>query len=155
MNAGTSVTVLKLDLDEHVVWQYRARVVAHGANQVILEARFDREDFRFLDLVLKKGDRFVETYYDDRGYNIFAIFDRDSGGFKGWYCNLSRPARITPSHVAWVDLALDLWVWPDGRRAVLDREEFEELPLQSSERADVERTLLELERAFEYRRPPT
>jgi uncharacterized protein len=154
MDANTFFTVLKLDLDDHVVWEYPARLVARGPNHVILEALFDKEDFPFLDLVLKKGDRFVETFYDDRGYNIFAISDRDSGVFKGWYCNLSRRARITASQVAWVDLALDLWVWPDGRRAILDREEFEKLPLQSSERADVETTLLDLERAFDEHLPP-
>ena len=34
---------------------------------------------------------------------------------------------LTQDSVSWVDLALDLWVSPDGSQAVLDREEFEAL----------------------------
>jgi uncharacterized protein len=154
MHADGSLNVLKLDLDGRVTWQYSGRLLERGPHHLTLEAFFDKEDFPFLDLQLKKGDRFVETYYDDRRYNVFAIFDRETGLFKGWYCNLSRPATFNGPQVVWVDLALDLWVWPDGRGVVLDRDEFDALPLEPSERADVERTLLELERAFERQQPP-
>jgi hypothetical protein len=155
MEPESPLTIRKLDLDGAVTWEYSGRLIERGPHHLVLEAFFDKEDFPFLDLMLKKGDRFVETYYDDRGYNVFAIFDRDSGLFKGWYCNLSRPARFSGSQVLWVDLALDLWVWPDGRRTVLDHEEFDALPLEPAERAEVQRSLLELERAFEKPQPPS
>src|SRR5574340_224684 len=154
MDADSRITVLKLDLEGHVTWSYPARLLERHPHYLVLEAFFDRDDLPFLDLVLKRGDRFIETYYDDRDYNVFAIFDRDTGAFKGWYCNLSRPAQFSPSQVAWVDLALDLWVWPDGKRTVLDRDEFEALPLEPAERAHVEEALLSLERAFEEPQPP-
>jgi hypothetical protein len=154
VDADSPIAVLKLDLNGRVTWRYPARLLERHPHQLVLEAFFDRDDLPFLDLVLKQGDRFVETYYDDRGYNLFAIFDRDTGELKGWYCNLSRPAQFSGSQVAWVDLALDLWVWPDGRRKVLDQDEFDALPLEPAERADVKRTLLEHERAFEKQSPP-
>ena len=125
-----------------------------GTHHIVLEAIFDKEDFVLLGVLWKKGDRFVETYYDDRGYNVFEIFDRDSQALKGWYCNLSRPAVFSTSQIAWVDLALDLWVWPDGRRKVLDQDEFDALALDPAERANTQNTLLELQRAFEKQRPP-
>lgn len=149
MPAATAIRVLKLDLSGQVTWQYDGRLLKRGAHSVILEALFDKPDFALLDVVLRKGDRFVETYYDNRGYNVFEIYDRDAAGFKGWYCNLSRPARIAGATVSWVDLALDLWVWPDGRRVLLDQDEFDALPIDQAERAQVMRSLLELEQSFE------
>jgi predicted RNA-binding protein associated with RNAse of E/G family len=84
-------------------------------------------------LVLKKGDRFLEYYFDDRWFNIFQIHDRISGRIKGWYCNIGYPAEFQPDSISYRDLALDLLVYPDGRQTVLDQDEFAELPL----RADV------------------
>src|SRR5512143_105151 len=134
MQDARTLTVLKLDLTGAVTWQYQGHLLRRGRHFVVLEASFDKADFPLLDVVLKLGDRFVETYYDDRRYNIFEIHDRDTARFKGWYCNLSRPAAITPASVSWVDLALDLWMWPDGRTALLDEDEFQALPLDQSER---------------------
>lgn len=150
----TRITVVKLALDGSVTWRYEGDLLARTVHSVVLEALFDKPDFPLLDVVLKKGDRFVETFFDDRGYNAFAIYDRDTGAFKGWYCNLSRPARIMASTVEWIDLALDLWVWPDGRTARLDEDEFADLPLADIERAEVLGTLLELERRSQEGKPP-
>jgi protein associated with RNAse G/E len=123
----------------------------------VLEAAFviEAEQYRLLDVILKRGDRFVETYFDDRYYNVFEIFDRDDGGqLKGWYCNLSRPAQITQDTVSWVDLALDLWVWPDGRSEILDQDEFDALPLDAAERDRVGSAVLHLRHEFSRGRPP-
>ena len=69
------------------------------------------------------GDVFHETFYSDRWYNVFEI--RTSGGeLKGWYADLTRPARITEDAVDWEDLALDMWMSPEGHLSVLDEDEF-------------------------------
>jgi hypothetical protein len=130
--------------------------VRRDDHSVVLEAPFviDVERYTLLDVVLKRGDRFVETYYDDRYYNVYAIFDRDDGQLKGWYCNLSRPAQIGISTVSWVDLALDLWVWPDGRSEILDQDEFDLLALDAEEREQVGSTVLHLRHQFRMGRPP-
>jgi hypothetical protein len=114
----------------------------------------DVEQYVLLDVVLKRGDRFVETYYDDRYYNVYEIFDRDNAQRKGWYCNLSRPAQIAMKTVSWVDLALDLWVWPDGRSEILDQDEFDLLPLDAAEREKVGSAVLHLRHEFSMGRPP-
>ena len=84
-------------------------------------------------VVLERGDRWTETFYSDRWYNIFEIRASD-GRLKGWYCNIARPARITSDEVSAEDLALDLWVEPDGSQQVLDEDEFEALGLPPVER---------------------
>jgi predicted RNA-binding protein associated with RNAse of E/G family len=100
------------------------------------------------DAVLTRGDRFVETYYARRMYNVFKVFEGAHGPLKGWYCNICRPAHLKAATVAWVDLALDLWVSPDGRQFVLDRDEFEALELSLSERQQALATLARLQRSF-------
>lgn len=114
---ANKVTVYKLDHDGREVWQYPARVLARAPHHVRLEAFFNRDDTDLGYVVFKRGDRFIETFYDDRWYNVFAVYDRDDGELKGWYCNICRPAEITASAVRCDDLALDIWVTPEGRVA--------------------------------------
>jgi len=150
----SQVEVIKLDQDEKVVVTYTGRILHSGENFVVLEAFFSRDDMPFLGTVLKKGDRFVETFFNDRWYNIFEIYDRDDGSFKGWYCNLGRPAVLEVGRVSYVDLALDLWVDPNGAQTVLDEDEFMQLPLEVVTRARVRTALASLQREFENKKPP-
>ena len=80
------------------------------------------------------GDRFIETYYFDRWYNIFEVHNRDNDQLKGWYCNIGYPAEFRENTVSYKDLALDLLVFPDGRQIVLDEDEFNEIHLNAVER---------------------
>jgi uncharacterized protein len=148
------VKVLKRNLAGEVTWQYDGRVLRREPDAVVLEAFFNRPDTPFMDVVLKENDRFVETFYADRWYNIFEIHDRDDDHRKGWYCNVGRPAVITDGSVSYVDLALDLWVSADGRQTVLDEDEFAALPLEAEDRERALLALLELKRIFETKQPP-
>jgi protein associated with RNAse G/E len=150
----SDITILKLDVSGSVTLEYGGRLLRCEPHSVVLEAHFNMADVEVVDEVLQAGDRFVETYYDDRWYNVFEIYSRDDGSFKGWYCNLSRPAILRRGAISWVDLALDLWVWPDGRQAVLDEDEFQALNLEPGEREQVLRTMLGLRRSFWKQRPP-
>ena len=152
--ANTRVEVQKKNLVGEVTWKYEGTVLSRGDNAIILEALFDRQDTPFMDIVLKKGDRFVEMFYTDRWYNIFEIHDRDDGKLKGWYCNVGMPAVFEGSVVSYVDLALDLWVSVDGKQTVLDKDEFEELDLDTRMRLSALNGLKELQLIFENKKPP-
>lgn len=146
--------ILKKNLKEEVLWQYEGVEVSRGENSVTVEAFFNRDDLPFQGIVLKRNDRFVETFFSNKWYNIFEIYDCEDGGLKGWYCNLAKPAVIEVESVAYVDLALDLWVTPDGVQKVLDEDEFEALGLDNEMRARVIAGLQELEEYFESKNPP-
>ena len=148
------ITVLKKNLAGEVTWQYEGVVLQREPSFVVLEALFNRPDTPFMDTVLKENDRFVETFYSDRWYNIFKIYDRDDGRVKGWYCNIGKPAVIEDGVVSYVDLALDLWVSADGRQTVLDEDEFAELGLDEKSSAEALKGLDELKRCFETKKPP-
>jgi hypothetical protein len=138
------ITVHKLDAAGREVLAYTTRLLARGATWVRLEADFDRGDVSFPGLSLRRGDRMVETFYADRPYNVFAIYDGARGGLKGWYCNITRPARLEARQVFAEDLALDLLVYPGGGELVLDVDEFAALDLSAEERSMARRALDEL-----------
>ncbi len=145
--------IQKKNFAGEVVVQYEGRVLRHEGNALTLEAFFERDDMAFMNIVLKKGDRFVETFYTDRWYNIFEIYDHDDHSFKGWYCNLGNPAVIEEDTVSYVDLALDLWVAPDGTQTVLDEDELDELGLDEELRQKVYAGLHELQLTLKSKRP--
>lgn len=121
------VKVQKKNPAGELKYEYEGTLLRRDEHSVTIEALFDREDMPFMDVVFKKGDRFVEHYYTDRWYNIFAVHDRDDETVKGWYCNIGLPAVIEDGIVSYVDLALDLWVSATGQQTVLDEDEFEKM----------------------------
>lgn len=114
---------------------------------MVLEAYFDRDDMLFHSMPLRRGDRFIETYYTDRWYNVFEIHAREDDHLRGWYCNITRPAIIKGDVICYQDLELDLLVFPDGRQIVLDMEEFTLLDI-SEEQRDTARAALENLQAY-------
>jgi uncharacterized protein len=141
------ITVHKLDAHGVETWRYSGRRLELNGGRIRLEAAFDRPDEEFRSLRLRRGDRFVETFYTDRWYNVFAVHDVDDDRLKGWYCNITRPARLSPDgeHLYAEDLALDLIVLPDGRWQVLDEEEYAALDIPLEERRQALRALAELQ----------
>ncbi len=128
------MVVYKLDEHGRTVWQYAAAVLAWLENGVWLEAFFGRDDMELGYTLFRRGDRFVETFYADRWYNVFAVYAGADGRLKGWYCNICRPAVITETAVYCEDLALDVWVTPTGESRILDETEFAALDLSDEER---------------------
>ncbi|HSB88654.1 MAG TPA: DUF402 domain-containing protein [Anaerolineales bacterium] len=140
----TSITVHKLDAWGREVWTYPGTLLRRTSSSLTLEAFFDRDDADVPGLSLRRGDRFVETFYADRWYNVFAVRRGKTGELKGWYCNLTRPAYLGASEVYAEDLALDVVVSAHGVIHLLDEEEFASLELSEAERQAVGRAVEEL-----------
>jgi predicted RNA-binding protein associated with RNAse of E/G family len=146
------ITVRKRDEHGQLAWEYTGQILERGENFVTFEARFNRPDTPFQGTILKHDDRFIETFYTDRWYNIFEIHDRDDDSLKGWYCNVGRPAVWdAPDTISYEDLALDLWITPDGTQSVLDELEFEHADLDAPTRAHALQALAELRGLFATR----
>ena len=151
---GMNIKVQKKNLAGEVTWQYEGVMLRREVNLIVLEALFNRPDMPFMNVVFKQNDRFVETFYNDRWYNIFEIYDQDDCKIKGWYCNVGKPALIEDNVVSYVDLALDLWVAVDGTQTVLDEDEFELLGLDEPTRTNALAGLAELKAYFLNKKPP-
>lgn len=148
------ITVNKLNLRGELTWRYEGQVIRRWENGLTLEAYFDLDNVRVAGISLQRGDRFVETYYNDRWYNIFEVHDRDGDALKGWYCNISRPASIHVDRLEWIDLFLDLWISADGRQTVLDEEEFMAADLDEETRRAAREPLEALKALFKSKQPP-
>ncbi|MBN2303263.1 MAG: DUF402 domain-containing protein [Anaerolineae bacterium] len=150
-----TITVIKNDHTGREVWRYTGRMLARGATWVQLEAPFNRPQDVVTDYhTFRVGDRFVEWYYTDRWYSIYEMHDADDDHLTGWYCNLNRPAVLDENTVFADDLALDLFVAPDGAITVLDEDEFAALPLAEPDRVQVRRAVDTITGLVESRQPP-
>ncbi|MFF7025257.1 DUF402 domain-containing protein [Streptomyces klenkii] len=126
LRAGSDVTVTLVKESRSGIG-YPAVAVRDDGNHAVVRAPWaapsDR-DFGFVRF--ERGDVFTEHYWRDRWFAVKEVRTAD-GVLKGWYCDITRPAEITPGAVVSTDLDLDLWVSADGATVLrLDEDEFEE-----------------------------
>ncbi len=151
---GDPVSIHKLNAEGIEVWRYEGIVLSETTSSLTLQAFFDRDDLLFEGLLLRRGDRFIETFFSDRWYNTFEIYDVEDKQLKGWYCNVCRPARIENGHIYAEDLALDLIVYPDGSWRILDEDEFEEIEISAKDRKHAKGALDQLIDLARHRKKP-
>jgi protein associated with RNAse G/E len=145
---NSDVTIIKNNHNSIEVWRYAGKIIAESPKGIIAEAYFNRTDFEFNGILLKEGDHFLELYLFGKWFNIFEIYDRDSGLFKAWYCNITRPVCLAGNTVLYDDLALDLLVYPDRRQLPLDEDEFIALGLNKADQQNAKSALIELQTLF-------
>ena len=100
------------------------------------------------------GDVFYEYYYFDRWYNVFQVYSAE-GELRGWYCNVTRPALVVDGELTFVDLALDVFAYPDRTFVVLDQDEFDELSNSTYSAEHVEAANLALAELIEMAKTGT
>lgn len=123
------IDIIKLNTQNEEVWQYQGRIISQDPSSLLVEAFFNIDDKPFHGITIRRNDRSIERFFSDRWYNIFEIHDRDDDRLKAWYCNITKPAEFSPRKITYVDLALDVLVYPDGEYITLDHDEFESLNL--------------------------
>lgn len=143
-----TLVVIKQNPAGQETWRYSGTLLQRTPARILLEAFFNREDLPFHGMLLGKGDRFIEVYFNDRWYNIFEIHARGDDTLRGWYANISLPAVFEDSQVSYRDLALDLLVFPDGTQIDLDEDEFTALNLPVEIHTRALSTLAELHELF-------
>jgi len=143
------VNVVKLDAQGRETWRYQGNLLEQQPDRLVLEAYFDRPDREFHGIWLRTGDRFIETYYTERWYNIFEIHAVEDDRLRGWYCNVASPVQINGDTLSYMDLALDLLVYPDYRQLVLDEDEFAGLEISEHQKQQARSALQELQNHFQ------
>lgn len=129
--SGVTVRLVK-PLKGRVI-SYAAEIVRRDAASIVVRAPWVGAGFDLGLLSFATGDTLIEHYYADRWYNVFELWGAD-GAFKGWYCNVTRPAVIGDDYVESEDLELDLIVAPDRAATRLDDED--EYAARGLERAE-------------------
>ncbi len=120
---GQTVTVCKLNSAGAQVFAYAGVIAQTWPTGARLDATWTRGPMELGYTTFEPGDHFIEWYFTDRWYNIMEV--RGAGDrLKGWYCNITCPAEFRAARISYRDLALDLWVAPDGAMTTLDEDEF-------------------------------
>jgi len=130
------LVVQKLMYDGSRSYRWVGQQIQRDADHLFFTAVFDRQGRDLGYVRFEKGDVFYEWYYFDRWYNVFQVYS-EAGDLKGWYCNITKPAEVHDDELTFVDLALDLWVWPDMRYLVLDEDEFDDLAASTYSAEDI------------------
>jgi protein associated with RNAse G/E len=104
---------------------WNCRLTDVEGNALTLVGEF-AENVTHSDLgLISAGTVSHEYYWLDRWYNVFR-FEEPDGTFRNWYCNINMPPVFDGKTLDYVDLDIDILIWPDGRVIVLDEDEFEE-----------------------------
>jgi protein associated with RNAse G/E len=75
--------------------------------------------------IIRRGTVSYEYYWLDRWYNVFRFHEPD-GSLRNFYCNINMPPVFEDGVLDYVDLDIDVLVWPSSEYKILDLEEFED-----------------------------
>jgi uncharacterized protein len=120
-NEYITVVSRKYDLSVRRTWN--CKHVESVGNLLILRGEF-AESVEHPDLgLIGKNTISTEYFWLDRWYNVFR-FEEPGGRLRNFYCNVNMPPRFDGMTLDYVDLDIDLILWPDGHVATLDEDEF-------------------------------
>jgi len=119
------ITINSRRYDGSIRRSWRCELLHHHGSELLFHGTFDL-DVRHRELGwIHRGTASYEYYWLHRWYNVFAFFEPD-GTFRNFYCNINLPPTLKDSELDYVDLDLDVVVWPDGSILTLDRDEYEQ-----------------------------
>lgn len=117
------VTVNSRKYDDHIRRSWKGGLVHEAGDLLILVGVFN-EEVEHTDLGhISAGTVSFEHFWLDRWYNIFRFHEPD-GTLKAYYANITMPPTFADNVIDYVDLDIDVVVWPDNRVEVLDRDDF-------------------------------
>ena len=125
--AGAELTIVKLAPDGSEAARYRGEVVGHSDDSwILVQATWTNRTIEVGELSFCPGDDLLEWFSRRHPFNAFAVFSPEAR-LKGWYANVTHPARLDattdPPMLIWHDLFLDLVGLPDGSFTLRDDDE--------------------------------
>ena len=155
------MTIVKLAPDGSEAARYQGEVVGHCRDSwVLVLATWTNRTIDLGGLSFCPGDNLLEWFSPQHPFNAFAVFS-PADELKGWYANVTHPARLDttqdPPVLIWHDLFLDLVGLADGSFTVRDEDELRASRLSHAEpelHARILEAQSELIRRFELRLIP-
>lgn len=118
------ITVNSRAFDGSIRRSWQCRLAEQTDSLLVLMGEFDA-DVSHDDLgLIERGTVTREYFWLERWYNIFCFYEPD-GVFRNYYCNICMPPTFENGVLDYVDLDLDVVVWPDGRVDVLDEADYQ------------------------------
>lgn len=121
---GRDITIKALRYDRSVKRTWEAGIVSKNNGHLVAIGRFSM-DVRHEDLgEIAMGTVSIEHFWLDRWSNVFCFYEPD-GRFRNYYCNIALPPHIGDANVEFVDLDLDVVMWPGRDAVLLDEKDLE------------------------------
>lgn len=134
--AERQITINSRKYDGHIRRTWPGGLISESEDMLVVVGRF-REDVEHDDLgLIKEGTVSFEHFWFDRWYNIFRFHEPD-GRLRNYYCNVTMPPTFADDVINYVDLDLDVIVWPEKGYEVLDRDDLEKNTVKYSYPDDV------------------
>lgn len=122
MARSVTINSRKFDRTIHRTWQ--ANLESESESLLTFIGEFD-EEVRHPHLgIIRRGTISHEYYWLDRWYSVFR-FHEPGGDLRNFYCNVNMPPTFENGVLDYVDLDIDVLVWPDFTYEILDRDDFE------------------------------
>ena len=122
--ASQAITVNSRKFDGSIRRSWAGELTTFDEPLIELIGRFDRAvDHPDLGRI-RSGTISYEFFWTNRWYNIFR-FHEPSGELRNHYVNLTMPPTFKNNVIDYVDLDIDILIWPDGGFDILDVEDFE------------------------------
>lgn len=162
LRPGTMLSLVKLAPDGSEAARYSGEVAAgiDDDGWVVVDARWTYGTMELDGLEFRAGDHLLEWFSPRHPLNAFAVLTAE-GHLKGWYANVTRPARLDlstdPPVLIWHDLFVDLVGLPDKTFTIRDDDELEASGLHHLDpelHESILRGRSELIRRFERELPP-
>lgn len=118
------ITVNSRKYDQIIRRTWMCELVDRNDPLIVLVGEFDR-DVKHPGLgSILRGTLSYEYFWLDRWYNIFRFHEPD-GSLRNYYCNVAMPPTFENGVLDYVDLDIDVLIWPNGKFEVVDRDDFE------------------------------
>lgn len=157
MTENRVVTINSRKADGTIRRSWKCSLIEKNDTELVFVGVFESE-VSHPDLgLIRKGTVSYEYYWVDRWYNIFAFFEPD-GAFRNYYCNICMPPAFDDDVLDYLDLEIDIVIWPDWTYSVLDEDEYarnaEAFDYSQETRRRVAETVNELRAMIEARALP-
>lgn len=119
------ITVNSRKFDDSINRSWTCQLVENSEKKVVLKGEFDSEVVHPELGVIKCGTKSLEFYFPGKWYSLFRFHEPD-GSFRNYYLNINLPPVFEENVLDFVDLDVDIVVWPDMSYKILDETEFEE-----------------------------
>lgn len=120
---GQQITINSRKYDQRIRRSWMGGLIKQSDTLLVVVGRFefdvDHADLGFI----RQGTVSFEHYWLERWYNVFRFHEPD-GSLRNYYCNISMPPTFENDVLDFVDLDIDVVVWPDNRYEVLDLDDF-------------------------------
>jgi len=117
------ITVNSLKFDRSISRTWKCELIASSGVRFEFVGRFETDVSHHHLGMIRAGTISYEYFWLDRWYSIFRFHEPDHT-LRNWYCNVNLPPTFNDGVLSYIDLDIDIVVWPDLSYEILDLDEF-------------------------------